>query len=110
MKRRSKAKVARELRVAELRRLAELRSLKHTDADSFDRDHRVGAVLINPRSGAVLARRIAPPSRTEWRSMGARSLTPEELPAGHPRVSEDRDRSESALRLDRAQLSGWPWL
>jgi len=93
--------------------LAQLRSLRHTDAEAYRLDVRVGAVLVGP-GGVVLARRIARPAPSSgWVSMGARSLAPwvlDTLPPDHPRQGEDPVRSESALRLDRALQSGDPWL
>ncbi len=69
-------------KLAEVRRLraelARLESFRHTDATSFEADHRVGAVLLDA-AGRVLVERVPPPSRRS--SLSGTSL----LGAGRPR-------------------------
>jgi hypothetical protein len=65
VKRSERRRLQREQRAAAA--LAAERSLVHTSVDSFDRDDRVGAVLVN-RAGQILCRRVPPPTRRELRS------------------------------------------
>jgi hypothetical protein len=81
-------------------RAAYLQSLIHRDSASFDRDHRIGAVLLDP-TGAKIAERIAQPVELAGHvSIGARSVGPwmTELPADHPRLGESRSTARAVLR------------
>jgi hypothetical protein len=79
---------------------AQARSLVHRDAAAFDKDQRVGAVLLD-EAGRVIAQRVVNPTR----SAASRSLTRRDLPSGHPRSAEDPGRS--ALAIFRDLLDPW---